>query len=191
MPNHKAFLCPVDILSPTYTKNQRNNELSSYVMNGAICGYSGPQGSNPTPLAKAQPFGVRPPATCNGSRTRIHSAPEIRARLNSMTPPISHQHPLRAVRVSGGCTTRTAATVWRWTGTRNLLWRKLSPRIQTLRRARDPVREARRICGGARSARTGTSSRVSRGGGWPVTLHVVFGVRPALRPQRLTWEPPQ
>ena len=52
MPNHKAFLCPVDIQSPTYTKNQRNNELSSYVMNGAICGYSGPQGSTPTPLAK-------------------------------------------------------------------------------------------------------------------------------------------
>src|SRR5208282_5812973 len=27
MPNSKAFLCPVDIKSPTYTKNQRNNEL--------------------------------------------------------------------------------------------------------------------------------------------------------------------
>jgi prepilin-type N-terminal cleavage/methylation domain-containing protein/prepilin-type processing-associated H-X9-DG protein len=42
MPNSKAFLCPVDIKSPTYTKNQRNNELSSYVMNGAVCGYPSP-----------------------------------------------------------------------------------------------------------------------------------------------------
>jgi len=42
MPNSKAFLCPVDIKSPTYTKNQRNNELSSYVMNGAACGFPSP-----------------------------------------------------------------------------------------------------------------------------------------------------
>jgi len=39
MPNAKAYLCPVDIQSPTYTENQRINELSSYVMNGAVCGY--------------------------------------------------------------------------------------------------------------------------------------------------------
>jgi type II secretory pathway pseudopilin PulG len=39
MPNAKVFLCPVDIQSPTYTQNQRNNELSSYVMNGAVCGF--------------------------------------------------------------------------------------------------------------------------------------------------------
>jgi prepilin-type N-terminal cleavage/methylation domain-containing protein/prepilin-type processing-associated H-X9-DG protein len=40
MPNHKAYLCPVDIKSPTYTKDQRNNELSSYVMDGAACAFS-------------------------------------------------------------------------------------------------------------------------------------------------------
>jgi hypothetical protein len=39
MPNAKAYLCPVDIQSPSYTENQRINELSSYVMNGAVCGY--------------------------------------------------------------------------------------------------------------------------------------------------------
>lgn len=39
MPNQNAFLCPVDIKSPTYVKNQRNDELSSYVMDGAVCGF--------------------------------------------------------------------------------------------------------------------------------------------------------
>jgi len=40
MPNPKAYLCPVDIRSKTYiTKGLRNNRLSSYVMNGAVCGY--------------------------------------------------------------------------------------------------------------------------------------------------------
>jgi hypothetical protein len=62
MPNSKAFLCPVDIKSETYTKHQRNNELSSYTMNGAICGYSGPQGPNPIPLAKTS--AVWSPAAC-------------------------------------------------------------------------------------------------------------------------------
>jgi len=43
MPSPKAFLCPVDIRSKTYTTptsaGGRNNKLSSYVMNGAQCGY--------------------------------------------------------------------------------------------------------------------------------------------------------
>ena len=52
MPNSKAFLCPVDIKSPTYTKNQRNNELSSYVMNGAVCGYASAQSPSQYPRAK-------------------------------------------------------------------------------------------------------------------------------------------
>ena len=52
MPNSRAFLCPVDIKSTTYTKNQRNNELSSYTMNGSINGYTGPQGSVAMPLCK-------------------------------------------------------------------------------------------------------------------------------------------
>jgi type II secretory pathway pseudopilin PulG len=34
-----AYLCPVDIESPTFTKNQRFNELSGYVMNGAQAGF--------------------------------------------------------------------------------------------------------------------------------------------------------
>lgn len=33
-----AYLCPVDIKNPYY--NQRNNQLSSYIWNGAVCGYS-------------------------------------------------------------------------------------------------------------------------------------------------------
>jgi prepilin-type N-terminal cleavage/methylation domain-containing protein len=43
MPNPKTYLCPVDIRSKTYTtptsQGGRNNKLSSYVMNGAQCGY--------------------------------------------------------------------------------------------------------------------------------------------------------
>jgi prepilin-type N-terminal cleavage/methylation domain-containing protein/prepilin-type processing-associated H-X9-DG protein len=42
MPASKAFFCPVDIRSPTYTLHQRNNLLSSYVMNGSICGFPSP-----------------------------------------------------------------------------------------------------------------------------------------------------
>jgi prepilin-type N-terminal cleavage/methylation domain-containing protein len=46
MPNPKAYLCPVDIKSPTYTTpNARNNKMSSYVMNGAVCGYDAPPGN--------------------------------------------------------------------------------------------------------------------------------------------------
>jgi prepilin-type N-terminal cleavage/methylation domain-containing protein len=37
MPNGKAFLCPTDISrSQDYIKNQRNNMLSTYVMNGIV-----------------------------------------------------------------------------------------------------------------------------------------------------------
>jgi prepilin-type N-terminal cleavage/methylation domain-containing protein len=43
MPNMKSFLCPTDIKSPTYTQptasGGRANKMSSYVMNGAVCGY--------------------------------------------------------------------------------------------------------------------------------------------------------
>ena len=46
MPNSKAYLCPVDIKSPTYTGApgvaQRINKLSSYVMNGSVCGFPNP-----------------------------------------------------------------------------------------------------------------------------------------------------
>ncbi len=45
MPNGKSYLCPVDIRSKTYTTptsaGGRNNKLSTYVMNGAACGYPG------------------------------------------------------------------------------------------------------------------------------------------------------
>jgi prepilin-type N-terminal cleavage/methylation domain-containing protein len=47
MPNPKSYLCPVDIKSPTYTSPSttvptgRPNKMSSYVMNGAVCGYDG------------------------------------------------------------------------------------------------------------------------------------------------------
>jgi hypothetical protein len=40
MPNPKAYLCPTDIKSRTYIqRGLRNNRMSSYVMNGAVCGY--------------------------------------------------------------------------------------------------------------------------------------------------------
>jgi hypothetical protein len=43
MPNPKAYLCPVDIKSPTYqlppARGGRQNRMSSYVMNGAVCGF--------------------------------------------------------------------------------------------------------------------------------------------------------
>jgi prepilin-type N-terminal cleavage/methylation domain-containing protein len=40
MPSPKAYLCPTDTKSPTYMKKGlRNNRLSSYVMDGAVCGY--------------------------------------------------------------------------------------------------------------------------------------------------------
>ncbi len=42
-PNPNTYLCPVDIKSKTYavpsSKGGRNNRMSSYVMNGAQCGY--------------------------------------------------------------------------------------------------------------------------------------------------------
>jgi prepilin-type N-terminal cleavage/methylation domain-containing protein len=43
MPNPQAYLCPVDTKSPTYqkpaSKGGRQNRLSSYVMNGSVCGF--------------------------------------------------------------------------------------------------------------------------------------------------------
>jgi type II secretory pathway pseudopilin PulG len=47
MPNTRSFICPVDVKSPTYTgrpdggNKTRLNRLSSYIMNGAVCGYNG------------------------------------------------------------------------------------------------------------------------------------------------------
>jgi prepilin-type N-terminal cleavage/methylation domain-containing protein len=44
MPNPRAYLCPVDTRSSTYlkpySKGGRANRMSSYIMNGAVCGYS-------------------------------------------------------------------------------------------------------------------------------------------------------
>jgi prepilin-type N-terminal cleavage/methylation domain-containing protein/prepilin-type processing-associated H-X9-DG protein len=40
MSNPNSYYCPVDIKSPSFTtKFGRNNKLSSYVMNGAACGF--------------------------------------------------------------------------------------------------------------------------------------------------------
>jgi prepilin-type N-terminal cleavage/methylation domain-containing protein len=43
-PNPNTYLCPVDIKSPTYLKpasqGGRNNRISTYVMNGAVCGFN-------------------------------------------------------------------------------------------------------------------------------------------------------
>jgi len=51
-PNHKSYLCPKDILSKTYVMNQRNNELSSYVMDGAVCGFADASSAKVYQLAK-------------------------------------------------------------------------------------------------------------------------------------------
>jgi prepilin-type N-terminal cleavage/methylation domain-containing protein len=44
MSNPQVYLCPVDIKSPTYRKpasqGGRQNKLSSYVMDGAVCGFA-------------------------------------------------------------------------------------------------------------------------------------------------------
>jgi prepilin-type N-terminal cleavage/methylation domain-containing protein/prepilin-type processing-associated H-X9-DG protein len=45
MPNSKTFLCPVDIKSQDYINDLRNNELSSYVQDGASCGFPNPNPS--------------------------------------------------------------------------------------------------------------------------------------------------
>lgn len=51
MPNPKSYLCPVDTKSPTYTSpsytvpNGRPNKMSTYVMNGAVCGFNYGNGS--------------------------------------------------------------------------------------------------------------------------------------------------
>ena len=52
--NPRSYLCPVDIKSPTYmalagSQNARHNKLSSYVMNGAECGFA-----NTTPQQNAK-----------------------------------------------------------------------------------------------------------------------------------------
>ncbi|MGO8928608.1 MAG: prepilin-type N-terminal cleavage/methylation domain-containing protein [Limisphaerales bacterium] len=52
MPKSQTFLCPVDIKSPTYTLHERNNELSSYVMNGSICGFTDASGVNSYPRSR-------------------------------------------------------------------------------------------------------------------------------------------
>ena len=49
MKDPNSYLCPVDIKSPTYTApsgsaNARKNKLSTYVMNGAVCGYNNSSG---------------------------------------------------------------------------------------------------------------------------------------------------
>jgi len=48
MPNPKAYLCPVDIKSSTYTglpgPNTRANRLSTYIRNGAVNGFDNPPG---------------------------------------------------------------------------------------------------------------------------------------------------
>jgi prepilin-type N-terminal cleavage/methylation domain-containing protein len=52
MHNRLSYLCPVDIQSPDYAKTPgsggRANKLSSYVMNGAVCGFPA---QNPPPAA--------------------------------------------------------------------------------------------------------------------------------------------
>jgi len=55
VPNPKTYLCPVDTQSKTYmvpaSRGGRNNRMSSYVMNGAACGY---QSSNMSEMTKTK-----------------------------------------------------------------------------------------------------------------------------------------
>jgi prepilin-type N-terminal cleavage/methylation domain-containing protein len=62
MPKGKTFLCPVDIKSPTYTKHQRNNELSSYVMNGSVCGFA--NASSPYQYPRCKTTSPWSPSAC-------------------------------------------------------------------------------------------------------------------------------
>jgi prepilin-type N-terminal cleavage/methylation domain-containing protein/prepilin-type processing-associated H-X9-DG protein len=69
MPNNKAFLCPVDIQSKDYALLPvgahgpgRQNKLSSYVMNGAVCGFTDAQ--SPTQYPKSKTSAVWSPAAC-------------------------------------------------------------------------------------------------------------------------------
>ncbi len=43
MPNSAAYLCPVDIKSPSYQNNMRAQMLSTYLMNGAVAGFPEPE----------------------------------------------------------------------------------------------------------------------------------------------------
>jgi len=54
MHNFAAYLCPVDIQSHTYTKHQRNNELSSYVMDGAVVYFGEGKNQNAPPWNMAR-----------------------------------------------------------------------------------------------------------------------------------------
>jgi prepilin-type N-terminal cleavage/methylation domain-containing protein/prepilin-type processing-associated H-X9-DG protein len=55
--NPNSYYCPVDIRSKTFKQNLgRNNKLSSYVMNGAVCGYS-----STAPVHTAKTFQVWSP----------------------------------------------------------------------------------------------------------------------------------
>jgi prepilin-type N-terminal cleavage/methylation domain-containing protein len=53
MPNPNAYLCPVDVMSKTFTtptaSGGRNNKLSTYVMDGAVEGYPA-SGTWPAPM---------------------------------------------------------------------------------------------------------------------------------------------
>jgi prepilin-type N-terminal cleavage/methylation domain-containing protein/prepilin-type processing-associated H-X9-DG protein len=56
--NPQSYLCPKDIMSKDYlplsTAGGRNNKLSSYVMNGAVCGYgAAPATGPPYPTCKS------------------------------------------------------------------------------------------------------------------------------------------
>ena len=52
MPNPKAYLCPVDTKSKTYiTPGLRYNRMSTYVMNGAVCGYGETDSKNQQHIA--------------------------------------------------------------------------------------------------------------------------------------------
>ena len=50
MPNPKAYLCPTDITRPSYqkltSKGGRPNKLSSYVQDGAVCGFDNVPAAN-------------------------------------------------------------------------------------------------------------------------------------------------
>jgi prepilin-type N-terminal cleavage/methylation domain-containing protein/prepilin-type processing-associated H-X9-DG protein len=58
-PNKNAFLCPVDTKTKYYGTTYRANMLSTYVMNGAVCGY--PNGENKYNYATCKTTGVWSP----------------------------------------------------------------------------------------------------------------------------------
>ena len=100
MPNGNAFLCPVDIKSTTFTTptsgGGRNNKLSTYVMDGAVAGFTGsPNWPSPmkiTDVWSSQCYLVWEPNE-NGGGPGVPGAFEYNDGANYPSTPYSNPNP--------------------------------------------------------------------------------------------------